>query len=55
MKGIIKADDRLKVVPKVNIVMFGPSGVGKTTQARTLNPNDTLFVDLEAGTLAIQD
>lgn len=55
MKGIIKADDRLKVVPKVNIVMFGPSGVGKTTQARTLNPNDTLFIDLEAGTLAIQD
>jgi hypothetical protein len=55
MKGIIKADDRLKVVPKVNIVMFGPSGVGKTTQARTLDPNDTLFIDLEAGTLAIQD
>lgn len=55
MKGIIKADDRLKVVPKVNIVMFGPSGVGKTTQARTLAPQDTLFIDLEAGTLAIQD
>ena len=52
---ITKADDRLKVVPKVNIALFGPSGVGKTTQARTLDPKTTLFIDLEAGTLAIQD
>ena len=55
MIKIIKADDRLKVVPKINIALFGPSGVGKTTQARTLDPNTTLFVDLEAGTLAVQD
>lgn len=55
MIRIIKADERLKLVPKVNIALFGPSGVGKTTQARTLDPNTTLFVDLEAGTLAIQD
>lgn len=53
--GFIKADERLKATPKVNIAMFGPSGVGKTTQARTLDPDTTLFVDLEAGTLAIQD
>lgn len=53
--GFIKADDRLKAKPKVNIALFGPSGVGKTTQARTLDPSTTLFVDLEAGTLAIQD
>jgi hypothetical protein len=52
---IIKADDRLKAVPKINIALFGPSGVGKTTLARTLDPKKTLFVDLEAGTLAIQD
>lgn len=52
---IIKASDRLKVAPKVNIALFGPSGVGKTTLARTLDPKSTLFVDLEAGTLAIQD
>jgi hypothetical protein len=52
---IIKAEDRLKSTPKVNIAIFGPSGVGKTTLARTLDPNTTLFVDLEAGTLAIQD
>lgn len=52
---IIKASDRLKAAPKVNIAIFGPSGVGKTTLARTLDPKTTLFVDLEAGTLAIQD
>jgi hypothetical protein len=55
MIRIIKADDRLKVIPKINIALFGPSGVGKTTQARTLDPKTTLFVDLEAGTLAVQD
>lgn len=55
MIKIIRADDRLKAVPKVNIALFGPAGVGKTTQARTLDPKTTLFVDLEAGTLAIQD
>lgn len=54
MIKIIKADERLKLVPKINIALFGPSGVGKTTLARTLDPKTTLFVDLEAGTLAIQ-
>ena len=52
---IIKAEDRLKAKPKINIAIFGTSGSGKTTQARTLDPKKTLFVDLEAGTLAIQD
>jgi hypothetical protein len=55
MKGIIKADERLKARPKVNIAMFGQSGVGKTTQARTLDAKSTLFLDLEGGTLALQD
>jgi hypothetical protein len=55
MTLIVKASERLKLVNKVNIALFGPSGVGKTTLARTLDPQRTLFVDLEAGTLAIQD
>lgn len=55
MLKIIRADERVAAPAKINIALFGPSGVGKTTQARTLNPKTTLFVDLEAGTLAIQD
>jgi hypothetical protein len=33
--------------------IFGPAGAGKTTQARTLDPKKTLFIDFEAGTLAL--
>jgi hypothetical protein len=51
---IISADERLATRTKVNIALFGPSGVGKTYQAHTLDPEKTLFLDLEAGTLAIQ-
>jgi hypothetical protein len=50
---IVTADERLKTRPKVNIALFAPSGWGKTYQARTLDPATTLFVDLEAGTLAL--
>jgi hypothetical protein len=52
---ITNAEERRKNVPKINIALFGPSGVGKTTQARTLDPDTTLFIDLEGGTLAISD
>ena len=44
----------IKSPPKVNICLFGPSGIGKTTQCRTLDPETTLFIDMEAGDLAIQ-
>jgi hypothetical protein len=50
---IITADERLARKPKVNIALFAPSGWGKTFQARTLDPATTLFLDLEAGTLAL--
>jgi len=51
---IIKADERLKRTSDcVKAVVFGPAGVGKTYQARTLDAKTTLFVDLEAGTLAL--
>lgn len=51
--SIITADERLSKKPKVNIALFGPSGAGKTFQARTLDGEKTLFIDLEAGTLAL--
>ena len=50
---IITADERLAKRSKVNVALFAPSGWGKTFQARTLPAADTLFVDLEAGTLAL--
>lgn len=52
---IITADQRAAAPHKVNILLFGPSGVGKTTQARTLDPASTLFIDAEAGMLAVAD
>ena len=36
-------------------MLAGPSGVGKTSQLRTLDPVSALFVDIEAGDLAVQD
>lgn len=50
---IITADERLAKKAKCNIALFAPSGWGKTYQARTLDAPTTLFIDLEAGTLAL--
>ncbi|MBT4837329.1 MAG: ATP-binding protein, partial [Methylococcales bacterium] len=36
-------------------VLLGISGVGKTSQLLTLPENNTLFFDLEAGDIAVQD
>ena len=55
MIKIIKADERHKIPHKISMAIFGPSGVGKTTLARTLDPETTLFIDAEAGTLALGD
>jgi len=52
---IISADERLAAKPKINIALFGPAGIGKTYAARTLDPKTTLFLDLEAGTIALGD
>ena len=52
---IISADERMTQDKGVKALIVGPAGVGKTTLLRTLNPDTTLFIDLEAGDLAVQD
>jgi hypothetical protein len=52
---IISADERLAERKGVKALIVGPSGVGKTSLLRTVDPDTTLFVDLEAGDLSVQD
>ena len=52
---IITADQRLaEANGKTTIALFGPSGVGKTSQLRTLPAEETLCIDLEAGLKSVQ-
>ena len=53
---IITADRRLaEASGKTTIALFGPSGVGKTSLLKTLPPEVTLCIDLEAGLKSVQD
>ncbi len=52
---IISADERLAEPRCAKIVLVGVPGAGKTSQLKTLPEASTLFVDLEAGDLAVQD
>jgi hypothetical protein len=52
---IISADERLAETRGAKILLIGPSGVGKTSQLRTLDPARALFLDIEAGDLSVQD
>ena len=52
---IITADQRLREKQGVKLVLLGKSGIGKTSQLKTLPEGSTLFVDLEAGDLAVKD
>jgi hypothetical protein len=52
---IIGADERLRERRGAKILLLGPPGVGKTWQLRKLDPVGTLFFDVEAGDLAVQD
>jgi hypothetical protein len=52
---IITADQRLAGKRGAKALIIGPFGVGKTSLLRTLNVTETLFVDIEAGDLSVQD
>lgn len=48
------AQDRLLYQKKINMLLLGVQGIGKTFSARYLDPATTLFVDCEAGTLSLE-
>src|SRR5690606_31360685 len=52
---IISADQRIKEKRGVKIALFGRPGIGKTTLLKTVAATRTLFVDVEAGDLAVLD
>ncbi|MBX2807829.1 MAG: ATP-binding protein [Cellvibrionaceae bacterium] len=51
---IISADQRLAEPRGIKGCIFGKSGIGKTSLLWTVEPETTLFFDLEAGDLAIE-
>jgi hypothetical protein len=52
---IIGATDRLAERKGIKIMIVGPSGIGKISLLRTVNPASVLFLDVEAGDLSVQD
>jgi hypothetical protein len=53
---IVTADERLADANnKTSLAIFGMAGVGKTSLLRTLPPDQTVCLDLEAGMKSVQD
>jgi hypothetical protein len=52
---IIGANQRLTEQRGAKILLVGPTAIGKTCLLRTLSSSTTLFVDIEAGDLSVQD
>jgi hypothetical protein len=53
---IVTADERLSAAHnKTSIAIFGPAGHGKTSLLKTLPPDQTVCLDLEAGMKSVQD
>ena len=53
--SIITADQRMAEKRGIKALILGPPGIGKTSLLRTIDPDTTLFLDFEAGDLAVQD
>jgi hypothetical protein len=53
--SIITADQRMAEKRGIKALILGPAGIGKTSLLRTIDPATTLFLDFEAGDLAVQD
>jgi hypothetical protein len=49
---IISADERIRN-KRITGVIFGEYGIGKTTLLMTLNPDETLFINIESGETAV--
>ncbi len=52
---IVSAIERMAERKGVKLLMLGKSGIGKTTRLKDLDPKTTLFIDIEAGDLAVAD
>ena len=52
---IITADERIKNHSGIKTCLFGPAKIGKTSLLYTLPEETTLFVNLEAGDLSVQN
>jgi hypothetical protein len=53
--AIIPAKQRIANDRGVKALILGPTGIGKTSLLRTVDLSSTIFVDIEAGDLAVQD
>jgi hypothetical protein len=52
---IVSAQERMAEKRGVKLLMLGKSGIGKTSRLKDLDPKTTLFLDVEAGDLAVSD
>ena len=52
---IISAEERMNRKTPIKGIILGEHGIGKTSLLWTLPPEETLFLNLEAGDLAVQD